>query len=79
MAVSRRMPAFDPLSPVPTASFMWDKTAASDNSGSFEESTTHRTDSEFPLGVTQVLYTAMDNAGNKEECSFNVYVAGQYV
>ncbi|XP_072175625.1 uncharacterized protein [Diadema setosum] len=62
------------VSGVDTATVSWTPPVASDNSGSVTVTTTHDPGQTFPLGTTDVTYTAVDMAGNVNECAFSVVV-----
>jgi hypothetical protein len=52
----------------------WTAPSAIDNSGSVTLTSNFEPGSIFPVGITQVIYTATDVAGNQSICSFNVTV-----
>jgi hypothetical protein len=52
----------------------WTAPSATDNSGSVTLTSNFEPGSIFPVGITQVIYTATDMAGNQSICSFNVTV-----
>lgn len=56
------------------ANATWTAPVASDNCSISNETTTHVPGSNFPLGTTQVTYTAIDDSGNTATCSFDVVV-----
>jgi hypothetical protein len=60
-----------------TATVSWDAPTASDNCTDFEElnfNTTHNSGAIFPVGTTNVTYTALDAANNTATCRFTVTV-----
>lgn len=54
----------------------WSIPAPTDNVGVVFMNQTHVSGYAFSLGVTTVVNTAYDAAGNKAECSFNVTISG---
>jgi hypothetical protein len=52
----------------------WTAPSATDNSGSVTLTSNFEPGSIFPVGITQVIYTATDVAGNQSICSFKVTV-----
>ncbi|WP_223276068.1 HYR domain-containing protein [Algoriphagus aquimarinus] len=52
----------------------WTEPTATDNSGSVILTSNLEPGTIFPVGVTTVIYTAIDGAGNEATCSFNVTV-----
>ncbi|XP_071810840.1 uncharacterized protein [Apostichopus japonicus] len=58
----------------PFATVDWTAPVATDESGTPLVQTTNAPNSQFLIGVTEVIYTAMDAAGNVEYCAFNVTV-----
>ena len=52
----------------------WTSPSTTDNSGSVTLTSNFEPGSIFPVGITQVIYTATDVAGNQSICSFNVTV-----
>jgi len=52
----------------------WKSPLASDNCSQPKLKVTHEPGAQFPLGDTQVIYSATDNAGNTSTCSFTVVV-----
>ncbi|MCG9911082.1 MAG: HYR domain-containing protein [Flavobacteriales bacterium] len=52
----------------------WIAPTASDNCGLASFTSTHNSGDVFPVGVTTVVYTAVDSAGNVTNCSFTVTV-----
>ncbi|XP_072167903.1 hyalin-like [Diadema setosum] len=57
-----------------TAAVSWRAPQATDNTGFVTFDTNHQPGSLFPLGDTEVQYTAMDEAGNTISCTFIVSV-----
>ena len=55
----------------------WQKPNVSDNSGEFSLFSTHQPGDKFSLGVTTVIYTANDTAGNTATIQFLVFVSGK--
>ena len=61
-----------------TALVMWKQPNATDNSGHVKEVTCYpQAGSAFPIGQTNILCEAVDDAGNKATCYFNVNVSGK--
>ena len=57
------------------AAAQWDLPILVDNCGTAQiTSSSHNPGDTFPLGTTQITYTAEDAAGNENSCSFNVIV-----
>ena len=54
----------------------WTEPAFFDNSGSFIVEQEFFPGDTFPFGVTEVVISATDEAGNTESCAFNVTVYG---
>jgi gliding motility-associated-like protein len=52
----------------------WNAPTVSDNCSTPVVTSSHSPGSVFPLGVTEVSYTAVDKAGNQTICKFNVIV-----
>ncbi|MDF2157820.1 HYR domain-containing protein [Algoriphagus sp. CAU 1675] len=52
----------------------WTEPIATDNSGSVSLISNYEPGSIFPVGTTEVIYTATDAAGNQSICRFNVIV-----
>ena len=57
----------------------WTKPNAKDNSGSVILSSRHKPGDAFPIGYTEVTYTAEDPSGNKVTAVFTVYVSSKCV
>ena len=61
-----------------TGTANWTPPTARDNSGLVTLTSSHNTSDSFPIGVTQVNYTAVDAAGNMADiCGFNVNITGK--
>ena len=54
----------------------WPAPSASDNSGMVSLTTSHEPGMSFPLGVTMVIYTAIDSSGNTVTASFTITIQG---
>jgi len=52
----------------------WTAPTVIDNCGVASFTSSHNSGTYFPVGVTTVVYTAIDNCGNTEYCSFTVTV-----
>ncbi len=52
----------------------WNEPTVIDNCGVASFTSSHNSGSYFPVGITTVVYTAVDNCGNTEFCSFTVTV-----
>ena len=60
---------------VSTRVVTWTEPTATDNSGLPVTSTqTHQSGDSFPIGMTTVMYTFSDEAGNQAICSFSVSI-----
>ena len=60
-----------------TGTANWTPPTARDNSGLVTLTSSHNSSDSFPIGVTQVNYTAVDAAGNMADiCGFNVNITG---
>ena len=57
------------------AKVFWIPQTFRDNCGSVTVTSTHEPGDFFPIGTTKVIYTATDDCGNKQECSFTVTVS----
>ena len=57
-----------------TASVSWPAPTANDNCGVVSLTSTHSPGFNFPVGSTEVIYTATDDYGNAATCSFDVVV-----
>ena len=62
-----------------TASVSWTEPSANDNSGSVSLTSSHDPGDYFPIGDTEVTYTARDPYGNTATQSFTVTVTGDFV
>ncbi|MDP2039609.1 HYR domain-containing protein, partial [Algoriphagus sp.] len=56
------------------AAVTWTEPTATDNSGSVTLISNFEPGSVFPVGITEVVYTATDASGNKSTCSFTIKV-----
>ncbi len=61
---------------LPTAVVNWTEPTASDNSGSVTLTSSHVSGETFPIGVTIVTYTAVDDGSNMVFESFAVLIEG---
>ena len=61
----------------PTAVVNWTQPTATDNSGIQTLTSTHKSGENFTIGNNTVTYTATDDAGNTETCTFFVIVSGK--
>ena len=61
----------------PTAVVNWTQPTATDNSGIQTLTSTHNSGENFTIGNNTVTYTATDDAGNTEICTFFVIVSGK--
>lgn len=52
----------------------WAPPAFTDNCSAVTVTSSHNPNSEFPIGTTEVIYTAKDADGNQTQCKFNVVV-----
>ncbi len=57
-----------------TASISWPAPIANDNCSAVSLTSTHSPGFNFPVGSTEVIYTATDDYGNTATCSFDVVV-----
>ena len=57
-----------------TAEVTWQEPVAKDNCGIRSVDKTHAPGSVFPIGKTEVIYTATDNCGHTAQCSFTIMV-----
>ena len=64
---------------LPTAIVTWDAVTATDNSGLVTLTSTHQSGSAFPIGDSNVVYTAIDQSGNVAKSRFFVIVEGNFV
>ena len=60
-----------------TAAVSWTVPTANDNCGAVSLTSTHSPGFVFPVGSTEVIYTATDDYGNISTCSFDVVVADE--
>ena len=61
-----------------TGTANWTPPKVRDNSGLVTLTSSHNVSDAFPIGVTQVNYTAVDRAGNMADvCSFNINITGK--
>ena len=56
----------------------WTEPTARDNSGSHTLSSSHKPGDAFPIGLTEVTYTAEDPSGNRVTEKFTVHLHGKY-
>ena len=61
---------------VATAIVNWVVPTVTDNSGSHTMTSSHSPGQPFPIGVTVVEYTAVDQVGNTESQTFNITING---
>ena len=73
-ALTSRIVETDPS--LPSAIVTWDTVVATDNSGSVTLTSNFQSGDTFPIGNTNVLYTAIDQSGNVAMSSFIVTVEG---
>ncbi len=64
---------------LPTAVVEWTEPTASDNSGSVTLTSSHISGETFPIGVTRVTYTAVDDASNMIMEFFAIFIEGTIV
>eukprot|EP00057_Strongylocentrotus_purpuratus_P012760 XP_011667234.1 PREDICTED: hyalin-like [Strongylocentrotus purpuratus] len=62
----------------PTAVVNWTQPTATDNSGIHTLTSTHNSGENFTIGNNTVTYTATDDAGNTETCTFFIFVSGKF-
>ena len=56
----------------------WTAPTVKDNSGNVTLTSSHKSGDSFPIGTTEVNYTAVDGAGNMADvCRFNVTILGR--
>ena len=61
-----------------TGTVNWTPPTVTDNSGMVTLTSSHNTSASFPIGTTEVNYTAVDEAGNMADvCRFNVTIRGR--
>jgi len=56
------------------AEVSWDEPSATDNCGSVTSSSDFSPGDSFPLGITTVTYSFIDETGNQSQCVFNISV-----
>ena len=61
----------------PTANVTWTIPSASDNSGTVSLTSTHTPPFDFPIGTTEVIFTATDPSSNTATTSFWVTIRGK--
>ena len=61
---------------LPSAVVTWTEPIVKDNSGLFTVAVSHPSGSAFGIGITTVIYTAVDSSGNIASFAFNVTVTG---
>ena len=64
---------------LPVAVVAWKEPTVTDNSGFFTVTASHSSKSAFDIGITTVIYTAVDASGNIAPYAFNVTVVGMFV
>ena len=64
---------------LPTAVVNWTQPTASDNSGSVTLTSSHVSGETFPIGVTIVTYSAVDDDSNMMMESFVIIIIGTIV
>jgi len=57
------------------ATVNWPEPIVSDNCVLSSLTSSHQPGSKFPLGTTMVIYTAVDEAGNQQTCSFTIEIS----
>ena len=63
---------------LPTAVVSWQQPSATDNSGGSVTITSNFNSSDtFPIGITNVTYTATDTSGNEESAMFSITIIGE--
>ena len=62
-----------------TANISWTPPTLTDNSGSVIVIAYHEPGDTFPIGVTSVIYQAIDSSGLETVCSFRITVEGNSV
>lgn len=63
---------------VPFAIVNWVDPTATDNSGSVTVTGTHSSGNRYKIGETMVTFTAADESGNKDMCTFTIEVVGEF-
>ena len=64
---------------MPTAIVIWDEPSVADHSGSQTLTFSHSPGASFPIGDTDVTYSAIDSSGNTVSLMFTVTVQGIWV
>ena len=64
---------------LPSAIVTWDTVSVTDNSGSVTLISNFQSGNAFPIGITNVMYTATDLSGNIATISFTVTVEGNVI
>ena len=62
---------------LPSAAITWPEPVVIDNSGSVDSFTNATNGAPFGIGVSAIVYTALDEAGNSAQCSFTITVIGK--
>ena len=52
----------------------WQMPFADDNCGIFADSISHQSGDIFPIGMTTVVYIAVDSSGNADTCRFSIHI-----
>ena len=61
-----------------TGNVTWTPPTVTDNSGLVTLTSSHNTTDSFPIGTTEINYTAVDGAGNMADvCRFNITITGK--
>ena len=60
-----------------TAIVSWEEPYATDNSGYQMLTSSHSSETSFPLGVTSVEYMSVDPAGNSAKATFDIDIRGK--
>ncbi len=58
---------------------IWNEPDSWDNSGLVSVTSSHQSNEHFPVGTTDVMYTATDPYGNFDTCNFTVKIIGKCV
>ena len=61
---------------LPSAVVTWDTVTATDNSGYITLTSNYQSGDSFTIGITDVIYTAMDPSGNLATTAFKIFVNG---
>ena len=64
---------------LPSAVVTWDKVTSTDNSGSVTLTSNFQSGDNFPIGTTDVVYTAIDQSDCISTASFVVIVEGNFI